>query len=292
MSAPSIPGGALKLAPPATRIAAVARLELGDVLRSRWLVFSVGLYAALTAAFVCRGMRESAILGGTGMTRLLLSLTHALLLVLPLLALTGTGHAVSRPRRDGTLELLFGHPVTRDDYFRGVTLVRFGALFVPLLALMVGLALIGAPALGQAVPWAFVARSLVVSTALLWCFTGLGLAVSVRVHEPERVQMYLLLIWVLAVALLDFGLVGLMLQWAFPPAVVFGLAAVNPVEAARLALLSGADPALGTLGPVGFFLFSRLGPAWLLAIGVLWPLGLGTAAWLAAVRWLRRSDLV
>ena len=79
MSAPSIPGGALKLAPPATRIAAVARLELGDVLRSRWLVFSVGLYAALTAAFVWMGRRESAILGFTGMPRLLLALTHALL---------------------------------------------------------------------------------------------------------------------------------------------------------------------------------------------------------------------
>lgn len=292
MSAPSIPDGALTLPRPGTRIMAVARLELGDVLRSRWLVFSVGLYATLTAAFVWMGMRESAIVGFTGIPRLLLSLSHALLLVLPLVALTGTGHAVSRARRDGMLELLFSHPVTRDDYFRGVTLVRFGALFVPLFVVMLGLTLIGAPALRQAVPWAFVARSLVVSTALLWCFTGLGLAVSVRVHEPERVQMYLLLIWVLAVALLDFGLVGLLLQWALPPAVVFALAAVNPVEAARLALLSGADPGLGTLGPVGFFLFARLGPAWLLTIGVLWPLGLGTAAWLAAARWLRRGDLV
>jgi len=274
------------------RVVALARLEGGDVLRSRWLLLCGGLYAALAALFVAVGLRESGVTGFTGMDRVLMSLSHALVVLLPLLALTGTGQAVSRARGDGTLELLFSHPITRDDYFGAVTLVRYGGLVLPLLVLIPGLAAIGNLVFHQSVPWAFLVRSLLVSAALLWSFTGIGLAVSARVREPERVMMYLLLAWVLGVAFLDFGLVGAMLQWRLPTPAVFALAAANPVESARLALLSGAEPTLGTLGPVGVFLYEHLGPAWLLATGVLWPLLVGSAAWASARRRLRTGDLV
>jgi len=274
------------------RVGALARLEGGEVLRSRWLVFCGALYAALAALFVVVGVRESGVMGFTGMPRVLLSLSHALVVLLPLLALTGTGPGVSRARRDGTLELLFSHPITRDDYIGAVTLVRYGALFLPLVVLVSGLAAIGATVFHQPIPWALLTRSLVVSAALLWSFTGIGLAVSARVREPERVVMYLLLAWVLGVALLDFGLVGLMLQFDLPAAAVFILAGLNPVETARLALLSGTQPTLGTLGPVGFFLYDSLGPARLFAAGVMWPLLVGSGAW-AMARWgLRTGDLV
>ena len=49
---------------------------------------------------------------------------------------------------------------------------------------------------------------------------------------------YLILFWVVGVALLDFGLIGAMLTWKLEPRLVFLIAAANPVEAARLALLS------------------------------------------------------
>jgi ABC-type transport system involved in multi-copper enzyme maturation permease subunit len=274
------------------RLAALARLEGGDVLRSRWLVFCGGLYAALAALFVVVGLRESGVLGFTGMRRVLLSLSHALVALLPLLALTGTGLGVTRARRDGTLELLFSHPVTRDDYLGAVTLVRYGALFLPLAVLMPALAGLGSAAFHQEVPWLFLIRALGVSAALLWSFTGIGLAVSTRVREPDRAMMYLLLVWVLAVALLDFGLVGLMLQWRLPAVAVIALAALNPVEAARLALLSAAEPSLSTLGPVGFFLVDKLGPGWLLVVGISWPVVVGTTAWAMARRWLRTGDLI
>ncbi len=279
-------------APGLVRLRALARFEGGDVLRSRWLLFCAGLYAALAALFVVIGVRESGVLGFTGMPRVLLSLSHALVVLLPLLALTGTGLGITRARRDGTLELLFSHPITRGDYLGSVTLVRYGALFLPLALLMPGLALAGSVAFRQSVPWLFLARALVVSAALLWAFTGIGLAVSARVREPDRAMMYLLLAWVLGVALVDFGLVGLMLQWRLPAVAVFALAAANPVEAARLALLSGADPTLSTLGPVGFFMIDSLGPTRLFALGVLWPTVVGTVAWALARRRLRTGDLI
>jgi ABC-type transport system involved in multi-copper enzyme maturation permease subunit len=278
--------------PTVVRVLALARLDLADVMRSRWLLFCAGLYAVLAAMFVLVGMRESGVLGFTGMGRVLLSLCHALVLLLPLLALTGSGQVVNRAREDGTLELLFSHPAERRDFFAAITAVRFLALFAPLFVLLVGLAAAGRLAFAQPVEWSFLGRSLLVSAGLIWSFLGIGLAVSTLVRSQARALMVLLLVWVLGVALLDFALVGVMLQWRLNPAGVFLLSAVNPVESARMALMSAADPELGVLGPVGFFLANRIGTPALLALGVLWPATVGSVAWLAARHSFLRGDLV
>lgn len=275
-----------------SQLGTLARLELKEVLRSRWLYFCVGLYLTLAALFLLVGLRESGVLGFTGMERLLLSLSHALVVLLPLLALTGTGLVVNRARQDGTMEVLFSHPVERGTYLGAVTLVRYGTLLAPLVVLMPALALVGRAAFGEAVPWTFLARALPVSAALLWSFVGIGLGISVYVAEPAKAMVHLLVVWLLGVALLDFALVGAMLRWRLPTVGVFVVASLNPVEAARLALLSGADPSLETLGPVGYFLADRLGSGPLFAVGVLWPAVVGMAAWLLAARRLRNADLI
>lgn len=46
--------------------------------------------------------------------------------------------------------------------------------------------------------------------------------------------------------MLDAGLIGVLLRWRLDPHVVFALAAIHPVEDARLALLSGIDRDLST----------------------------------------------
>ena len=77
---------------------------------------------------------ESSILGFTGMSRALTSFYHALLLVLPLLALTGTGQVVIQARESGALELLFSHPFSRAGYYLAVSLVRYLVLLLPLVS--------------------------------------------------------------------------------------------------------------------------------------------------------------
>lgn len=274
------------------RLLPLVRLEFAEVRRSRWLVVCAGLYALLAMLFLVIGLRESGVLGFTGMGRVLASLGHALVVLLPLLALAGTALIINRARESGALELLFSQPVTRNDYFLAVTLVRFAVLVVPLLVLLPALAIAGRMLFDQPVPWSFLGRALAISAALLWTFVGIGLAISTLIKEPSRAMVYLLVVWALAVALLDFGLVGAMLQWRLRPDVVFALAALNPVEAARVGLLSGADPSLDTLGPVGMFLARRLGSAGLFASGVLWPAIVGTLAWMLARRRLNGADVV
>jgi ABC-2 type transport system permease protein len=274
------------------QLVTAARLDFAEVLRSRWLIFCVVVYALLAGVFVLVGLRESTLLGFTGMGRVLLSFSHALVLVLPLLALTAHGQIVNRARDDGTLELMFSLPLRRSAWFAAVSMVRYLALVVPLVVLMVAMGIYGQVAYGQDVPWTFIARAFAVCAALLFAFAGIGVAISTFVRNPARATTYLILAWALGVALLDFGLIGLMLKWRLDPQAVFTLAALNPVEAARLALLSGVEPDLASLGPVGFYLANRLGSNLLFVLGVAWPVLVGTIAWSAAFWRFRRSDLV
>lgn len=273
-------------------LTAIARLEAAEVRRSRWLAVCLGLYALLAGLFVLVGLRESSVLGFTGMGRVLFSLTHALVFLLPLIALAVTGQTVNRAREEGALELLLTQPVDRGRYLLAVAGVRVVALVAPLVLLLALLAAGGAMAgLGTA-PLGLVARAAAVATTLLFCFAALGVLISTVVRSPARAMTYLLLTWMAAVALLDLGLIGLLLEWRLPPRAVFLLAALNPVQDARLALLSALETDLATLGPVGFWIATRVGHGALLALGVGWPLALGAGAFGLAWLRFRRDDLV
>lgn len=271
---------------------AVAQLDLAEVLRSRWLLFCVIVYAVLAGVFLLVGMRESTVFGFTGTDRVLVSYVHALLVLLPLMALVATGQVVNKSREDGTLELLFSQPISRAAFFSAISIVRFSVLLVPLALLMASIGVFGRLVFGQQIAWTFIGYCLVLCSVLIWAFCGLGLWVSTTVPNGARATMYLLLIWVAGIALLDFALAGMMLQWRVEPRVVFVLATLNPVQSVRMALLSSADPELSVLGPVGFYLANRIGSTGLYALGVAWPTLLGSLAWLAGLWKLRRGDVV
>lgn len=271
---------------------AIARLDAAELRRSRWPWACGGLYVALGAAFLWFGARESGIVGFTGMGRVLFSLCHALVFFLPLLALGVTGQVIGRAREDGSLELWMSLPVRRGSYFAAITGVRALALIVPLLLVFAALAVSSRALLAQPVPWFFLARSAVVSAALLSCFCAIGVAISALARTTARALTVWMLVWLACVALLDFGLIALLLRTPLPPRLVFALAALNPVEAARLALLSAAEPDLATLGPVGFYLANELGAGPLFAIGVAWPLAVGALVLGLAWRRFGRDDLL
>lgn len=270
----------------------MVRLELAEVLRSRWLLFCCAVYALLAAIFVLVGLRESSVFGFTGMGRVLLAFCHTLVLVLPLLGLSATGQVVNRARDDGTLELFFSHPLSRDGYYLAVALVRYLALLGPLLVLLLVLVLIGRLGFGQSMPWAFLGGTSAVCAALLWAAVGLGLWLSTAVRHQARAAMYALLLWALGIGLLDFAVIGLLLRWRLHAPTIFLLSAINPVQAARMALLSGAEPELGTLGPVGFYLAQRIGAGALFALGTLWPALFGLCFFARGRRLFNRGDLV
>lgn len=273
-------------------VRAIARLDLAEILRSRWLVVCGASYVVLALVMIGVGEREAPLLGFTGSARVLFSLAHALMLILPLIALTATAPVITRARDDGSLELLFAQPLSRSSYLVAITLVRYVAIIAPVVALFIAIAVWGTVAHGQAIPWRYLGRVLAVIAALAWAFAGIGVLISTAVRHPVRMLTYVVLVWAAAVALVDAALIGVMLHWRLEPYLVFGLAAANPVEDARLALLSGVESDLATLGPIGFLLAQHVGDRGLYFLGIAGPLAWGTITWLAAVLHFRRADIV
>jgi ABC-2 type transport system permease protein len=212
--------------------------------------------------------------------------------LLPLLALTATGQVINRARDDGSLELLFSLPMRRSTYFAAVSLTRYTVLIAPLLLMMLAMGLLGRVVFDQEISWAYLVQVMGLCAAVVAAFVGLGIAVSTLIRSQTKAVIATLILWALGVAVLDFGLVGLMLKWHLHPETVFLLASLNPVQAARMALLSSASPELSVLGPVGFYLAQRIGASGLFALGMIWPFAVGIGAWLTANRSFARTDLV
>lgn len=268
------------------------RLELGDALRSRWLLFTTLVYAVAFGSFVWLGLRESSVLGFTGMSRVVLNLSNALVLTLPLVALVSTNQSVVRARSGGFFELFLAQPCGRSEWLEATVLSRLIILLGPIAAILLGALVLGASDSSDRALAPMVFRSLVVSASLAWAFVGLGFLISAYAKNPERATVLAMLAWLAGSMLHDFALIGALLEWRLPPEGVFALAAANPVESARIAILSAVDPELSVLGPVGFWLANTLGPKVAFAIGVGWPFSLGLLALLGARRRLERMDLV
>ncbi|HKU37479.1 MAG TPA: ABC transporter permease subunit [Polyangiales bacterium] len=276
-----------------TRSAPVAllRLELADALRSRWLLFTACTYLIVFGAFIWLGLRESSVLGFTGVSRVVLNLANVVVIVLPLVALVATSQTVVRGKSSGYFELFLSQPCPRSAWLSAAVCCRLIVVAGPLVLLLLLAAGAGfwrgEPGVG-----ALVLRSAAVSFALTLAFLGIGFWLSARARTSERAIVAALVAWLAVSALHDFALLGVLLQWRLPPQAVFALAALNPVEAARLALLSAIDPELSLLGPVGFWLTTTLGPSRTLALGVIWPAALGVLACWSARRRFEDMDLV
>ena len=270
---------------------AFLQLLLADAIRSRWLAFTACTYVLVFGAFVWLGLRESSVLGFTGISRVVLNLANAVALVLPLVSLVATSQTVVRARSSGFFELFLAQPCRRSDWFTALLYSRLLVITGPLWLLLLAAALIGAVR-GEAGVTALVLRSALVSFALSFAFIGIGLLLSALARTAERATVYALLAWLGASALHDFALIGALLRVHMPPQLVFALAALNPVEAARLTMLGSIDPNLAVLGPVGFWLSNELGPTLLAVVGVGWPLLLGGTCLALCMQRLRHMDLV
>ena len=275
------------------RIVALARLEWIDSLRSRWLQFVALVYVLVFGTFIWLGLRESSVLGFTGLSRVVLNVANATVVAVPLVALVATCQAVAKARTSGHLEFLFTQPVRRSDWFLGLVLSRAAVLLGPLVLMLAATAVAGLLSGAEDValiPMVF--HALLVSSSLVLAYLGLGLLMSALAQTLERAVVLALLTWLASVALHDFALIGLLLQWRVPAPVVFTLAAVNPVEAARLAVLASVDPELSVLGPVGFWIANELGPELAYFFGLAWPATVGTLALLAASHLVQKGDAV
>ena len=249
----------------------VARCQLRDVARSRWVIAYALFFAVVTDALIR--------FAGGG-ERALLSLVDIVLFVVPLVTLVfGTTYLYNARE---FVELILAQPVRRGAVFGGLYL----GLAIPLaLGFAAG---VGLPFLlhGAAAAPAQLGALVGIGVLLTLVFSAIALLIAIRADDRLRGVALAIGVWLLMAVVYD-GLVllavSLFADYPLERPVLAAMLA-NPVDLARVALLLRFDTA-ALLGYTGAVLRQVLGgPAgMLLALGalVLWagaPLALAARA--------------
>lgn len=269
-----------------THLTILFRQELLELIHSKFLWLVTFIYTSFFFIFVVVGMNESSILGFTGLNRVLFSWSHALVFFLPLLALATSATTITQYRENGSLEFFLSQPVSRKNFFLAMTLARVALLLLPLVVLLLitsGLGLI----FEKGFSISYGVKFTLISSALIWCFLSLGFYISEKSRSQVRAIVMMILLWICSVVLMDFILIGLLLKFHFSSEAFFFLTQVNPIQAARLAMIIELDSALSTLGPVGFFIVNQIGELPVLIVGIFWPMILGLIFW-----WITRKNFI
>ena len=248
----------------------IARKELNDSLRNRWLIAIALVFATLALGIAWFGAAASGQVGYASTPATIASLANLGIFLIPLIALLLAYDAIVGEDEGGTLLLLMTYPISRGQLLFGkflghglilalATLTGFGIAGMAIALLVEGIA-VGALAIA-------ILRFIVSTTLLGWCFIALAYVVSVRVGEKPLAAGLALAVWFFFVLIFDLMLLGVLVasQGEFNPDLLPWLLLLNPTDIYRLLnILAFSDGnqlsgvlSLGTdlpIGPAGLWM--------------------------------------
>lgn len=266
-----------------TNILIIARKEIQEGLRNRWVLATTLLLAALALTLSFLG---SAPTGNVGVNRLdvvIVSLSSLTIFLVPLIALLLSHDAIVGESERGTMLLLLSYPIGRSEVIFGKFL---GHLAILAFATAIGY---GVAAAALTVTGADIAieswrafLSMVGSSVLLGAvFLAIGYLTSTMVSERSTAGGVAIGIWLFFVLIYDMALLGGLVAakgQAVPALLLDLLLLANPTDAYRLLNLgSGNAGALSGMG--GIAAHTSLTAPVLIAALALWtivPLGCAT----------------
>lgn len=230
-------------------VAAIARKELTDRLRSRWILVVAALLvvSALVISFLGAVPVGLAGFQRSGMT--LVSLINLAIYLVPLLALSLGAFAITDEKANGTLDLLLSYPLSPGEYLAGSFLGLTLALGA---AILIGFGAAGALLLsrGGIVTAGQFSIFLSLTFFLGVIFLALAFLISLASADRGHAMAIALCSWIAAVFLFDVLLVGALLVGGdrITPEIFGGALLLNPVDVFRLLAFSLIE---GARAPVG-----------------------------------------
>ena len=186
----------------------IARKELSDGLRNRWMLAISLVFALLAVGIAWFGAAASGQIGFTSIPATIASLASLATFLMPLIALLLAYDAIVGEDEGGTLMLLLTYPISRGQILLGkfvghgmilglATLIGFGcaALAIAVLVPEVELGVL---------LWAFT-RFIVSSTMLGLVFLALAYVLSSRATEKSSAAGLALGLWFLFVLVFEFN---------------------------------------------------------------------------------------
>ena len=252
----------------------IARKELSDGLRNRWMLAISLVFAILAVGIAWFGAAASGQVGFASIPATVASLATFLM---PLIALLLAYDAIVGEDEGGTLMLLLTYPLGRGQLLLGkfvghglilalATLIGFGgsAVAIALLVDDVDLALL---AVGFG-------RFMLSSVVLGWVFLAFAYVLSSKVAEKSRAAGLALGIWFLFVLVFDLALLGILVvsEGSFNPDLLPWLLLCNPVDVYRLINLSGFEASSNATGVMTLGADLPVGNLVLWAVLLIWAL--------------------
>jgi len=261
---PSVVGGVVRF----------ARREFRDALASKWFALYTLAFAVLAVGVSFLSLSGVGSHGFAGFGRTAAGLLNLIMLVVPLMALTAGAGSIAGERERGTLLYLLAQPVSRTQVLLGKYLGLAAALLCSLgIGFGVSAGVLAWRAGGVGVG-AF--AMLVAATALLaLAMLSAGVLLSVVSRRTAVATGLALFTWLFLVFVSDLGLMAGSLVFKLRVQEVFGLAALNPLQAFKMGVIVAMNASLDVLGPVGAYASQTLGNAlpWLLAASLVgWTL--------------------
>ena len=231
----------------------IARKELSDGLRNRWMLAISLLFAVLAVGIAWFGAAASGQVGFTSIPATIASLASLATFLMPLIALLLAYDAIVGEEEGGTLMLLLTYPLTRSQLLLGKFL---GHGMILGLATLIGF---GSAALAIAVLVPDVAIGLLVSsfgrfilssTLLGLVFLAFAYVLSSKASEKSTAAGLALGVWFLFVLVFDLALLTILVvsEGKVSPELLPWLLLLNPADVYRLINLAGFEAGAQGLG--------------------------------------------
>jgi len=254
----------------------VARKEVREGLRNRWVLATTLLLAALALTLSFLGSAPTGNVGVNQLDVVIVSLSSLTIFLVPLIALLLSHDAIVGEMERGTMLLLLSYPIGRNQVILGkflghLAILSFATLFG------YGAAAVALAATGteiDATSWTSFVSMLGSSVLLGAVFIAIGYLVSARVRERSTAGGISIGIWLLFVLIYDMALLGALVAaggHALPSGLLDTLLLLNPTDAYRMLNLgSGEASALSGMG--GIAGHTALNAAMLIAALCAWTI--------------------
>ena len=253
-------------------VCVIARKEIQDSLRNRWVLFISLIFLILSLSVTFAGSAVSGQLALPPLGTLLSSLSTIAVFIIPLAAMLVSYDAFVGEEESGTLLLLLSYPITRLQILLGKLLghslimsVTIGFAFG-----LTGLLLLAFGEDYDAVQLLSQFGQFIISSILLAvAFILFGYIVSLKSAEKAKAVASVLLVWFVFVLIYDLLLLTILVADLafFNQYIINVLIALNPTDLYRALNLVGTDAGKGSLAMLSAVAWGKLA---LYAVMLLW----------------------
>ncbi len=275
----------------ATGFKSILVLDLNQSLRSKgFWIYSI-LFGGFVAFMFLSGITETQIIGFVGLGRLMVTFMQVCMVIIPIYVLITVVRSIVGDKESNVMEYMLSLPVSLSDFYWGKFIAKFIVTYIPLFVSLLG-AVIWGTITSLDIPWDMFALYSFLLAAMVFCFLGIGMFISVYARSQEMAISTAFVLWLLLVAFIDLLLMGMLLKFRVNPSLVIGLGMLNPLQVFRVGVLVLFDPKLTVMGPAAYFVLDTVSRGVFIVFSVVYPTLLGFLfGWLGNRRF-NRKDII